>query len=292
MMNVEVCINGLMRLDCVGFSMDYAAHDTGIPRLGCKPHVHNAGEIMLAGEGSSVILAEGKVVRLTAPYFIFIPEETLHEQINDYPAPYSRYCISLSKSYLDGESVKFPHEFLAFGLTHDEYARLETIARLMNGFFSDTVEKRFPEGDLSEEQKETLAKERLRYLMSLFLCELSPIVSNHTNRDMTPRRLGYIPEVCSFISENYSSSMNIDTLSREFFISRTKLTRDFRAALGMSVSDYITAVRINRSKIFLDENRSVAETALLCGFSSSSHYIGVFAKLTGRTPAEFRKRQR
>ena len=83
-----------------------------------------------------------------------------------------------------------------------------------------------------------------------------------------------------------------DEMSREFFISRTKLTRDFRAALGMSVSDYITAVRINRSKIFLDENRSVAETALLCGFSSSSHYIGVFAKLTGRTPAEFRKRQR
>ena len=124
MMKVEVCVNGLMRLDCVGFSMDYAAHDTGIPRLGCKPHVHNAGEIMLAGEGSSVILAEGKVVRLTAPYFIFIPEEPLHEQINDYPAPYSRYCISLSKSYLDGESVKFPHEFLAFGLTHDEYARL------------------------------------------------------------------------------------------------------------------------------------------------------------------------
>ena len=145
MMNVEVCVNGLMRLDCVGFSMDYAAHDTGIPRLGCKPHVHNAGEIMLAGEGSSVILAEGKVVRLTAPYFIFIPEETLHEQINDYPAPYSRYCISLSKSYLDGESVKFPHEFLAFGLTHDEYARLEAIARLMIGFFSDTAEKRFPE---------------------------------------------------------------------------------------------------------------------------------------------------
>ena len=34
MMKVEVCVNGLMRLDCVGFSMDYAAHDTGIPRLG------------------------------------------------------------------------------------------------------------------------------------------------------------------------------------------------------------------------------------------------------------------
>ena len=83
--------------------------------------------------------------------------------------------------------------------------------------------------------------------------------------------------------------MNIDTLSREFFISRTKLTRDFRAALGMSVSDYITAVRINRSKIFLDENRSVAETALLCGFSSSSHYIGVFAKLTGRTAGGVQK---
>lgn len=279
-------------IDCSDFSINFRSHSAGTPRVGYKPHVHNTGEIMLAGTGASVIFAGDKVVHLKAPYFIFIPPETLHEQINDYPAPYSRYCISFSQSYLDGEAARFPHEFLAFGLKNEEYDRLEAIAHLMNAFFSEIEDERFPDGDLTEEQKETLSKERLKYLMALFLCELSPMISNHTNGDVSSQRLRYITEVCGYVSDNIAAKLTIDTLSREFYISRTKLTRDFREALGMSVSEYIAAVRINRSKLSLDEGRTVAETAELCGFSSPSHFIRIFTEMTGCTPAVFRKLRR
>lgn len=92
-----------------------------------------------------------------------------------------------------------------------------------------------------------------------------------------------------YISEHFAEPLTLDALARQFFISRSKLVRSFRSALGTTVLDYITAVRISHSKMMLREGMSVQEAAHRCGFADVGYYIKIFRKATGTTPFKFQK---
>jgi AraC-like DNA-binding protein len=67
----------------------------------------------------------------------------------------------------------------------------------------------------------------------------------------------------------------------------------FRKAYGTTIGDYVRAVRIWRSRRFV-ENPSIplAEVAQLGGFSDQSHFTRLFRRYLGMTPAAYRRRVR
>ena len=99
----------------------------------------------------------------------------------------------------------------------------------------------------------------------------------------------YVQEVLRYVVEHAEEELRIDAIADRFFVSRAKLTRDFRAAVNMSLHQYITEIRIHRAKILLAENRPLAMVAQQCGFSSDSSFVYMFRRHTGTTPGEYRR---
>ena len=71
--------------------------------------------------------------------------------------------------------------------------------------------------DISDNSREKLQTIRLSHLLSLFLFELEPIASVRSETPGIPKRLSYIRDLCSFVSENLTDKLTIDSLADRFF---------------------------------------------------------------------------
>ena len=102
----------------------------------------------------------------------------------------------------------------------------------------------------------------------------------------------YIQELLRYVVEHAEENLNIDALAERFFVSRAKLTRDFRTAVRMSLHEYVTAIRIHRAKVLLAEDMPLSMIAEKCGFGSDSAFVYMFRRHVGMTPGEWRKKNK
>lgn len=96
--------------------------------------------------------------------------------------------------------------------------------------------------------------------------------------------------VRQYIDENYSKSISLDDIAKEFFVSPYSLARQFKNELGFSVNQYIQNRRLGRAEERLVfEATPIKEIAAECGYTNIKHFYSVFKVKTGHTPMEFRK---
>lgn len=83
----------------------------------------------------------------------------------------------------------------------------------------------------------------------------------------------------------------VSSLAKELDCSREYLTRRFRAATGVSPSDYLVQQRLRLAGMALRAGDDKLEAvARRCGFSNANYLCRVFRKHVGVTPAAFRAR--
>lgn len=100
----------------------------------------------------------------------------------------------------------------------------------------------------------------------------------------------YVAKVANYIKHNLSSSLDTQSLSKEFHINRNQLTSLFKEELGVSPATYILNQRIKRAKFLLaNTERPIIEISNYLGFSSQSHFQTKFKSIVGKTPSTYRK---
>jgi AraC-like DNA-binding protein len=88
-------------------------------------------------------------------------------------------------------------------------------------------------------------------------------------------------------------SPRLDDLARGTGLSPSHFARKFRRSTGLSLYRFVNRRRILRSMESLpDDSQTLAQIALDLGFASQSHFTRLFSKLTGMTPAKYRKQFR
>ncbi len=64
----------------------------------------------------------------------------------------------------------------------------------------------------------------------------------------------------------------------------------FKKATGITFTDYLSRVRIEKAKnLLLNPNMRISEIAYAVGFQSLTHFNRMFHKLAGRSPTEYRE---
>ncbi len=98
-----------------------------------------------------------------------------------------------------------------------------------------------------------------------------------------------LEDVCAYMQEHFQYDITRDYVAREFRITPNHLSRIFKTQGNMSFSDYLTFVRIDRSKFMLTQYKmTLGEIAQRCGYLDAAYFCRVFKKITKRTPSQYR----
>lgn len=97
-------------------------------------------------------------------------------------------------------------------------------------------------------------------------------------------------KIHAYLTQNYAEKITLDCLCDACFCSRAALTRSFRSSYGLSINQYLTKIRLDKSlKLLENPHLSIAEIALACGFGTQNYFTKVFKKHFGKIPSEIRK---
>ncbi len=99
-----------------------------------------------------------------------------------------------------------------------------------------------------------------------------------------------IREAMVYINANLNTALKTEDIAEVVSFSPQHLTRIFKEELGMTLSDYITRVRVEEAKRLLRISQfNITEISDQLNFYDSTYFAKVFKKETGMTPTEFRE---
>ncbi|PKA99257.1 monosaccharide ABC transporter substrate-binding protein (CUT2 family) [Flavobacteriaceae bacterium MAR_2009_75] len=101
----------------------------------------------------------------------------------------------------------------------------------------------------------------------------------------------FVSKMNSLIIDNLGDSdFSVETLAEQLNISRVQLYRKVKAMMGISVSDYISNIKLEKAKSMLNTtDLSVSEIAYSTGFSSPNYFSTAFKNKYGSSPAQYKK---
>ncbi len=94
--------------------------------------------------------------------------------------------------------------------------------------------------------------------------------------------------VLEHLETHFADELTSKDVADIFSYDHSYFCRKFKALFSQNFGDYLNGYRVSRAKEMLGE-RSVSETAFLCGFQNISYFSRVFKAITGQTPSEYRK---
>ncbi len=98
-----------------------------------------------------------------------------------------------------------------------------------------------------------------------------------------------IRRVKDYLRDRIDHNPSLADMARAACLSPFHLLRVFTKATGQSPHDYLTQLRVNRAKILLPSQLSLARIAAECGFADQSHLTRLFRRQCGLTPGKYRK---
>jgi AraC-like DNA-binding protein len=94
-----------------------------------------------------------------------------------------------------------------------------------------------------------------------------------------------------FIDGHYAENIDLENIADEAFFSKYHFIRLFHSVYNKTPHQYLSAVRIEKAKLLLMSNITVAQTCYEVGFESVSSFTGLFKRTTGQTPSAYQKEQ-
>lgn len=98
-----------------------------------------------------------------------------------------------------------------------------------------------------------------------------------------------LQQALDYMEAHMSETVALTDVAAALDLSAGSFARRFKAATGLPPHQYLMRMRTERAKRLLRRNESIAQVALSCGFAHQEHLTTIFRRLTGSTPATYRR---
>lgn len=260
-------------------------HQTPLsPRYYMPYHWHTHYEILRIISGSFSLTLDNHTVTYHSGDVIFITSGVLH----------------------GGEPEDCVYDCIVFDLDmllKDNHACANTIQNIMNGritintLISDKCDKILP---ITKKLSHVLSEKKSGYefmTQAYLYLLLGTIIEEklYEESELDPStidRLNSIKGVLSYISNNYSDVISLESLAKIAGMNPKYFCRYFRSMTGRTPIDYLNYYRIECAcEMLSTKNISIKETAISCGFSDESYFVKTFRKYKGTTPKKYTKKE-
>ncbi|PYE47656.1 response regulator transcription factor [Paenibacillus barcinonensis] len=123
------------------------------------------------------------------------------------------------------------------------------------------------------------------------LCEFSYKCAEKLREHQKWNAMGVLARVEAYIHEHYMDNISLKLLGEHFYMNSAYLGQIFKKHYGVSFSDYLNQIRIEEAtRLLRRTDYRVYEIAAMVGYRDSDYFINRFEKISGETPAQYRKR--
>ncbi len=126
-------------------------------------------------------------------------------------------------------------------------------------------------------------------LLNIFAQHLS-ILSNQLVVRREKDESANMARARQFIEKHQAEPLSLGRVAQAANISRHYFCKMFKKATGMNFTDYLSRVRVEKSKtLLLNPNSRIGEAAFASGFQSMTNFNRAFRRIAGRSPTQFRE---
>lgn len=168
------------------------------------------------------------------------------------------------------EFAKTTRQLLNFGTKAD-------LKRLEEAWFQSRV--------VSKKQYESILR-----LLTIFAQHLSSL-SNQLMVQQENEESPAITRARIFIADRFADELSLDDVAKAVNMSAFYFCKMFKKATGMTFTDYLGRVRVEKVKnLLLNPHKRISEAAFEAGFQSLSQFNRVFRRIAGEAPTAYRDR--
>ena len=125
-------------------------------------------------------------------------------------------------------------------------------------------------------------------LLTSFAHHLS-LVSNELMIQQTSSEPPAVSKARAFIAQNLTEALSLEQVARAAGMSAFYFCKVFKAATGVTFTDYVARARVEQTKhLLLNPQVRVSEAAYEAGFQSLSQFNRVFRRVEGQSPSAYR----
>ena len=236
------------------------------------PHTHDVCELLFMKKGNPRYFVEGRNYKLGKNCLVFSRAGDRHKIYFDEPGPYERY------------NILYDEKKLPFDLYSKIPANIDIINFDGNAIVCDLFKK-------SDYYCEHFEGEKLGKLLTgiaeeLFFNISIAIDENSASGWYSASANPIVLEALSFIEENLTSNITIDTICDRLYITKSHLHHLFINHLQISPKKYILSKRLNLAKKAIRSGLRPIEACMQSGFSDYSTFYRDYKNLFGHCPSE------
>ncbi len=256
--------------------MAFYSVDENHPRYQMIHHWHPETELVTVRRGKLSLSIDGTSVELTEGQFILIPSGTVHSGI---PVKCHYECV-----VFDRRSILN----LLKGPCYPQIKQFFTTPRILSG--TTELDRWFqalrnPEFGFEAEVLSALYKLIAKWLKD----------SQHNTMELPQRKPRLIPfeRAVLYLQEHFSEQISLKDIANAAELSEKYFGEYFKNVTGETPIQYLNKYRIEKSAEALREDeKSITEIALECGFNDLSYFIKTFRKHYGTSPGNYRKQKK
>lgn len=127
-------------------------------------------------------------------------------------------------------------------------------------------------------------------LLDLAQAGRRPLSSGAVSVGAMPRDRARMQRVLDWLHAHYDQPLRLQPLCRIAHLTDSQLQRVFKRSTRMSISQYLTQLRIGRAcQMLVQTDRPLSHIAAECGFSDAAHFSRQFRQARGMAPSAFRR---
>ncbi|WP_077610032.1 AraC family transcriptional regulator [Clostridium sp. Marseille-P2415] len=271
-------------------------------------HFHNQYEIILFLTDGALMEIGNRTYHVKAGDLFFINNKEYHRTSGPEGKNHNRYVLMFEPELLTQMAEAFHYDFAMFFEERPD----PFIHRLhLAGEKLEKVEKLFGKIERnmnSENRKESSVRVKLSILE--LITAVNEMYQFFIEEEKNKHFVGWeeerrrqefkdpilyrerIEQLKKYIAAHAEERLDLDEISRRFYMNRYYLSHYFKKETGFTLMQYVANQKIIAAKALLKEGHSVTDVALRLSYNSDSHFIAVFKKLTGITPKKYAQFQK
>ena len=247
-----------------------------------SPHTHSCYELYFCAKAvpqRSVIC--GTEYEYSYPSAIISKPYTLHSMSSSYgySGDYKRYVFYFSSNIISELGINL----FSNNLSPDKMGVLFKLTEKEADYLASVI-------DAVTDSPDKLSDVEMGLLSTLVINKLYDFCQGDRIIEVGDSDY-YVQNALKYIALHFTEDLKTVDIAKKFAVSRSKLDRDFKSAVGTTARDFIENCRLNQAKNLLrtEKKIKIAEIAEKSGYFSLNYFFRVFKSKTGLSPLAYRK---